>query len=88
MNSLDSCFHILYLLSLTASVGGTVNFTISDDKPDVLVVFGEYDDGSAYVEISLDDGSHIYTGICVQFPSILSAIDPVLMRTSKNIRNV
>ena len=43
--------------------GGTVNFTISEDKPDVLVVFGEYEDGSAYVQLPLLEGVKVFTGI-------------------------
>ena len=45
------------------NTGGTVNFTISQDKPDQLVVFGDYADGSAYVHLPLSSvGVDIYTG--------------------------
>ena len=39
-----------------------MNFTISQDKPDKVVVFGEYADGSAYVELDVVEGVKIFTG--------------------------
>ena len=45
--------------------GGSVNFTISQDKRDKVVVFGEYADGSAYVELDVLKGINFYTGTLV-----------------------
>ena len=39
-----------------------MNFTISQDKRDKVVVFGEYADGSAYVELDVSQGVKIFTG--------------------------
>ena len=39
-----------------------MNFTISQDKRDTVVVFGEYADGSAYVELDVLGGIKFYTG--------------------------
>ena len=39
-----------------------------------MVVFGEYDDGSAYVELPLLQGLQIYTGKCTE------VLDAELMR--------
>ena len=38
-----------------------MNFTISQDKRDKMVVFG---DGSAYVELPIIEGVRVYTGVC------------------------
>ena len=42
-----------------------MNFTISQDKRDKMVVFGEYADGNAYVELPIIDGVRVYTGVCL-----------------------
>ena len=42
-----------------------MNFTISQDKRDKMVVFGEYADGSAYVELPVFQGVQVYTGVSV-----------------------
>ena len=40
-----------------------MNFTISQDKRDKMVVFGEYADGSAYVELPIIEGARVSTGL-------------------------
>ena len=49
-----------------------MNFTISQDKRDKMVVFGEYADGSAYVELPIIEGVRVYTGVWYVWLSTLS----------------
>ena len=36
--------------------------SLSQDRPDVVIVYGEYDDGSEYAEIPTRNKVRIYTG--------------------------
>ena len=39
-----------------------MRISLSEDKPNTVVVYGEYSDGSEYVEIPTKDKVRIYTG--------------------------
>ena len=43
-------------------LGGTVKISISEHQPDTVVVFGEYADGSDYLELPTRETVAIYTG--------------------------
>ena len=41
---------------------GTVNFTISDDQPGIMRIFGHYADGEFFTELPVSIGASIYIG--------------------------